>query len=113
MLEPPPEDDTETLDRLASFLQDVALAWEAGDYEQRNRLARCLFEEIWVQDKKVVAVKPREEFEPFFRLNLDANEGAEENIELATPTGFRVSCAIHISLRGGLFDQGYPYRKRS
>ncbi len=31
-------------------------------------------------------MKPRGEFEPFFRLNLD--EGVNENIELATPTGF-------------------------
>ena len=42
-LEPPPEGDTATLDRLASFLKDVALAWEVADYEHRNRLARCLF----------------------------------------------------------------------
>ena len=52
------------------------------------RLARYLFEEIWVQDKKVVAVKPRGEFEPFFRLNLEADRSVKENIELATPTGF-------------------------
>ena len=73
--------------RLASFLQDIALAWEAADYEQRNKLARCLFEEIWVRDKKVVAVKPRGEFEPFFRFSLEDDYGVNENIELATPTG--------------------------
>ena len=33
-------------------------------------------------------MKPRGEFEPFFRLNLDEDEGVNENIELATPTGF-------------------------
>ena len=88
MLEPPTEDNAETLDRLASFLKDVDLAWKAAEYEQRNRLARCLFEEIWVRDKKVVAVKPREEFEPFFRLNLEGNGSVNKNIELATPTGF-------------------------
>ena len=83
----PPEDNTETLDRLASFLKDVALAWEVADYEQRNRLARCLFEEIWVRDKKVIAVKPRGEFEPFFRLNLQEDKSVKKNIELATPIG--------------------------
>ncbi|MCH8869974.1 MAG: hypothetical protein IIC85_09700, partial [Chloroflexi bacterium] len=86
-LEPPPVDHGETLDKLAGFLQDLALAWEAADYEQRNKLARCLFEEIWVRDKKVVAVKPRGEFEPFFRLNLEEDGCVNENIELATPTG--------------------------
>ena len=37
--------------------------------EQRNKLARCLFEEVWLEDKTVVAVKPKPEPDPFFRLN--------------------------------------------
>jgi hypothetical protein len=44
-------------------------AWDSAIEEQRNKLARCLFDEIWPKDKAVVAVKPRVEFEPFFRLN--------------------------------------------
>ena len=36
----------------------------------------------------MVAVKPRGEFEPFFRLNLEADRHVKKNIELATPTGF-------------------------
>ena len=82
----PSANGTDTLDRLAAFLKDVASAWEAATQEQRNKLARCLFEEVWLKDKLVVAVKPREEFEPFFKLNYE--EFVKENIELATPTGF-------------------------
>jgi hypothetical protein len=46
-------------------------AWDSATERQRNRLARCLFDEIWLKDKAVVAVKPRAEFEPFFRLNYE------------------------------------------
>lgn len=67
-------------------MKDVAWAWDAADQGQRNKLARCLFEEVWLKDKQVVAVKPRSEFEPFFRLNY--GEFVKENIELATRGGF-------------------------
>ena len=82
----PSSNGVDTLDRLAEFLKDVNAAWEAATQEQRNKLARSLFEEIWLQDKRVVAVKPRDEFEPFFRLNYE--EFVKQNIEVATPTGF-------------------------
>lgn len=59
------------LDKLAVFLRDVIAAWVVATREQRSKLARCLFEEAWLQDKKVVAVKPYKEFEPFFRLNYE------------------------------------------
>jgi hypothetical protein len=38
------------LDRIAAFLQDLSLAWQAGNQEQRNRLAAELFEAVWVKD---------------------------------------------------------------
>jgi len=89
----PPEDNSESLDRLAGFLGNVSKAWGAADQEQRNRLARCLFEELWIKDKEVVAVKPRPELEPFFRLNYE--EFVTTNNEGATPKGFHPPCAIH------------------
>jgi site-specific DNA recombinase len=70
---------TEHLERLAQFLANVPAAWEAATPQQRNKLARCLFDQVWVQDKRVVAVKPRPELEPFFRLNYE--EFLKENIE--------------------------------
>ncbi len=61
----------ESLDRLALFLSNVASAWDAATPEQRNKLARTLFDEVIVEDTKVVAVRPRPELEPFFKLNLE------------------------------------------
>lgn len=40
-----------------------------ANQEQRSKLARTLFQEVWIKDKQVVAVKPQPEFEPFFQLN--------------------------------------------
>jgi DNA invertase Pin-like site-specific DNA recombinase len=61
----------EPLKRLAEFLASVTIAWDKADNEQRNKLARCLFQEVWVKDREVVAVKPQPEFEPFFKLNWE------------------------------------------
>ena len=69
----------EHLDRFARFLSDVPAAWEAANQEQRNKLARTLFDQVWLKDKTVVAVKPRPELEPFFKLNHE--DLMTENIE--------------------------------
>ena len=61
----------ERLDGLAHFLGSVASAWDAATPEQRNKVARTLFDEVIVEDTKVVAVRPRDELEPFFKLNLE------------------------------------------
>ena len=71
--------ETDHLDKLARFLGDVASAWEVATQEQRNKLARALFDEVWVKDKTVVAVKPLPELDPFFRLNYE--EFVKENLE--------------------------------
>jgi hypothetical protein len=67
----PAENITQCLEKLAKFLANVAHAWEEATQEQRNKLARCLFREIWLKDKQVIAVKPQPEFEPFFKLNYE------------------------------------------
>jgi site-specific DNA recombinase len=54
---------------LAGLLADVAAGWNAATPEQRNRLARLLFEEIVIDDNRVVAVKPRPELAGFFLLD--------------------------------------------
>ena len=56
------------LGRLAQFLQDISLAWEVADQRQRNRLAAELFEMVWVEDGRVLAVTPRSDMVPFFDL---------------------------------------------
>jgi site-specific DNA recombinase len=61
-----------TLERAAAFLTDLPAAWASADQEQRNMLARLLFEEIHVKDKWVVAVKPQPTFVGFFGLDCQS-----------------------------------------
>jgi len=61
------------LGKLAQFLANVAEAWDEANQEQRNKLAKTLFEQILVENNKVVAVKPRPELEPFFKLSFECH----------------------------------------
>lgn len=65
------ESHASTLGKLAEFLSSVAKAWKEANQEQRNKLARTLFQEIWIKNKQIAAVKPQPEFEPFFKLNYE------------------------------------------
>jgi DNA invertase Pin-like site-specific DNA recombinase len=67
----PPEEKSKVLDQLAAFLRDVSEAWKEADQNQRNRVARQLFQEIWVKDKQLIAVKPRPELDPFFQISYE------------------------------------------
>jgi site-specific DNA recombinase len=67
----PAEDKAKNLDKLAHFLANVADAWKEGTQEQRNKLANVLFERIWIEDNRVVEVKPRDELRPFFQLSYE------------------------------------------
>jgi len=88
----PTQGQSEDLDRLAWFLGNVAKVWEEANQEKKNELARCIFDEIWIKDKQVIAVKPRPDFEPFFRLNYE--DFVTRNNEGATPMGLGVPCNI-------------------
>jgi site-specific DNA recombinase len=68
-----PESEQQVLSKLAHFLANVADAWRTANQEQRNKLAKTLFEQILVEDNKVVAVKPQPQLEPFFKLNFDCH----------------------------------------
>ena len=82
----PGRNGQEELERLAQFLADVANAWREANQEQRNELARVLFEEVRLDNGgKVVAVKPRPELELFFKLSYECHA---RNIADATPRGF-------------------------
>jgi len=87
----PPETKSRVLEGLAEFLKNVAKAWRGANQEQRNKLARQLFDEIWVKDKQVIAVKPRPELKPFFQLSYEEWLKKFES-ENSTPPG--VGCAI-------------------
>ena len=66
-----PDDKGKTLEKLAHFLANVADAWKEGTQEQRNKMANLLFEEIWIEDNKVAAIKPTDELRPFFQLSYE------------------------------------------
>jgi len=83
-----PRQPAEHLEKMARFLADVPAAWDAATPEQRGKLAQCLFEQVWLKDKQVIAVKPLPELEPFFRLNYE--EFCKINIEDMSPTRIRL-----------------------
>jgi hypothetical protein len=65
----PADDNTATPDiaeRLAAYLADVALAWQVATPEERNRLARELFNAVRIENRTAVEVTPRLELLPFF-----------------------------------------------
>ena len=59
----------ETLKRLASYLQNVGVAWRDANQEQRNRLAKTIFEGIRIEDRTIKGVTPHIEFTPLLVLN--------------------------------------------
>ena len=68
MLQTAPVDDSAAMDKLAEFLRDVSSAWKEADQERRNKLARLLFDGVWIKDQAVLGVTPRPELKPFFDL---------------------------------------------
>jgi site-specific DNA recombinase len=59
----------ETLVRLAGYLQNVGEAWRSANQEQRNKLAKTLFESIRIEDRTIKGVTPQIEFTPLLVLN--------------------------------------------
>ena len=66
--------DAVTLERLAEYLRSVKQGWQEADQAQKNRLARVLFEEVKVQDRQVVAIKPVKELEAFFQVSYECQQ---------------------------------------
>jgi site-specific DNA recombinase len=67
---PPKTDDRKALlGRLASYIQDLSQAWRDADHEQRNRLAKTLFESIRVEDGRIMGITPANEFTPLLVLS--------------------------------------------
>ena len=64
----------DSLDRLAALLRNVVEGWRLADQKQRNRMARGLFNGVLVRDKQVMAVRPKKELEPFFKVSYECQE---------------------------------------
>ena len=80
----PPEQRTDVLGVFRVFLEDVAAAWEKGTDEQKNRLARQMFDIIWTKMRKWWQSGPG----PNSGLSSRSQNGVKKKVCLATPTGF-------------------------
>ena len=97
MLERAPADDEAAMDKLAQFLKNVSSAWREADQERRNKLARVLFDGVWIKDQSVLGVTPRPELKPFFDLQYAG--AVKRCIAVATPTGFEPAISALTGLR--------------
>jgi hypothetical protein len=75
--------------RLTGFLADLPSAWAVATPEERNRLARQLFAEAVIENRTVVAVKPRPELLPFF---VDLFIGGSDGIRTRDLSLDRAAC---------------------
>ena len=93
-----------SLTRAAGFLRDLPAAWQTAKPEQRNDLARLIFQCIEVKDDQVVAVVPQPDFAPFFierhqRENSrhgntpEGSGGVNREMEEAEATGIGLALA--------------------
>ena len=65
---------------MAAFLRDLPAAWEVATPEERNVLARAIFQSVEIAGDLVTAIVPQPEFAPFFNL-LDSSRELRENDE--------------------------------
>jgi len=91
-------DQSVILARTAAFLSDLPLAWNQATQEQRNRLARLMFDSVEIKDRRVTAVMPRPEFAPFFVLDCQARG---ENVIPCGSDGIRLRTIPSHSRRYG------------
>ena len=68
------------LRRVAAFLRDLPAAWEVATPEERNVLARTIFQSVEIAGDLLTAIVPQPEFAPFFNL-LDSSREPSENDE--------------------------------
>ena len=52
--------------RLAAYLADIALAWQVATPEERNELARQMFNSMKIENRTAVEITPRPDLVPFF-----------------------------------------------
>ncbi|MBA3822784.1 MAG: recombinase family protein [Ktedonobacterales bacterium] len=57
---------------LSDYLKDLSLAWRAAQPDQKQQMVELLFQDIYVQDRRIVAVRPTQNFSPLFSLITSA-----------------------------------------
>ena len=65
----PAEDRQVDLQKAAELLGQFCLAWKAANREQQKKIARLIFDELWVDSNELAAIKPRAQFLGFFNLD--------------------------------------------
>jgi len=56
------------LDQAEQLLNDFSIFWrDESDPEVKRQMLQLLFERVWLNDGRVVAVRPKHAFAPFFR----------------------------------------------
>jgi hypothetical protein len=86
------------LDRAEATLRDFSRFWEAEPKPaQRRKLIASLFDRVWQDEGRIVAVKPREPFLCYFKAaeNLAGADGTEAGFNNGsdggqTPSGHRI-----------------------
>ena len=76
----PAEDKKFDLDQAAQLLGEFCRAWSQANLEQKRKIARLIFEEIWVENKQVVAIKPRPVFQQFFALDFSERRKRRDSV---------------------------------
>ena len=72
-------DRAAVLRRVAAFLRDLPDAWDIATPEERNALARTVFQTVEIASDLVTAIVPQPEFAPFFNLLETSNESDENS----------------------------------
>jgi hypothetical protein len=70
----PTIDRAAELAEIAAYLRDIGPAWQAAEPEERNGIARALFQRVELEDERVAAVVPQPELTPFFVLDCQSSE---------------------------------------
>ena len=60
--------------------QDFGLAWEKARPERRHEMLDVLFESVTIEGKRLVSVKPRDEFAPLFAVKLLQSGGPDRGL---------------------------------
>lgn len=68
-LPPATSDRGDLVERLMNYLKSLGAAWRDATQEQRNKLAKTLFDNIRVEDGIIRGVTPTSEFTPLLVLN--------------------------------------------
>lgn len=68
-LPPATNDRRGMIERLANYLQNIGVAWADATPDQRNRLAKTLFDDVRVEDGKIKGITPTPEFTPLLVLS--------------------------------------------